>query len=179
VGGISLAGLGYGQPLFAAYSKLGPLGRSYAESFPYLAGVVATGTDLPTDATCVTLHPEAKDEHGLPVPVLNLNPHPNELTMQKFGIAKATELLEAAGAKRVMACASLPSSHNIGTARMSADPAAVVCDGNGRTHEVKNLFISDGSALASCNVGHPTLTIVALAIRQAEFIAESLRRGEL
>lgn len=179
VGGISLAAVGYGQPLFAAYAKQGPLGRNYAEMFPYLAGVVATGIDLPTSASAVSLHPDETDKHGLPVPVLNLDPHPNELAMQAFAIRKADELLTAAGASKIIPCASLPSSHNNGTNRMSANPADGVCDKWGRAHDVPNLFISDGSVFPSVTVGHPTLTIVALAIRQAEHIAAALGRGEL
>ena len=50
---------------------------------------------------------------------------------------------------------------------------------SGRSHDIVNLFISDGSQFASSFVGNPTLTIVALAIRQAEHIAEAMRRGEI
>ena len=127
----------------------------------------------------MTLHPEEKDQHGLPVPILNLDPHPNERAMQPYAIAKATELLEAAGALRIIPCASLPSSHNIGTNRMSRSPKDGVCDPWGRTHDIPNLFISDGSVFPSNTVGHPTLTIVALAIRQAEHIADALRGGDI
>jgi choline dehydrogenase-like flavoprotein len=178
-GGISLAAVGYGQPLFAAYSKMGPLGRNYAEMFPYLAGVVATGIDLPTSCTGVTLHPTEKDQYGLPVPILNIDPLPNELAMQKFAVDKAAELLDAGGARRIIPCASLPSSHNLGTNRMSRRATDGVCDAWGRAHDISNLFISDGSVFPSNTVGHPTLTIVALAIRQAEHIAEALSRGDL
>ena len=178
-GGITLAGCGYAQPLFAAYAKEGPLGRNYADLLPYLAGVVATGIDLPTTGSCVTLHPTERDQRGLPVPVVNLDPHPNEIAMQTYAIGRATDLLSAAGAGRIIPCASLPSSHNNGTNRMSAKPQDGVCDKWGAAHDVPNLFISDGSVFPAITVGHPTLTIVALAIRQAERIAESLRRGEL
>jgi choline dehydrogenase-like flavoprotein len=79
----------------------------------------------------------------------------------------------------MIACPPLPSSHNLGTNRMSCNPSHGVCNEWGQTHDVANLFISDGSQFPSANVGHPTLTIVALAIRQAEHIADAMRRGEL
>jgi choline dehydrogenase-like flavoprotein len=178
-GELSFAGLGYGLPLYASYGKQGTLGRSYAEALPFMAGVVATGSDLPMERNHVTLHQAEKDDSGLPIPVLNLDIHPNETAMQSVAIKRARDILEAAGARRVFVCPPLPSSHNLGTNRMSRSPRDGVCNQWGRTHDVANLFISDGSQFPSCNVGHPTLTIVALAIRQAEYIAEALRRGDL
>ncbi len=49
----------------------------------------------------------------------------------------------------------------------------------GQTHDIKNLFVSDGSQFASSGAENPTLTIVALAIRQAEYLATQLGKGEL
>jgi len=72
-----------------------------------------------------------------------------------------------------------PSTHNLGTCRMSARPEDGVVDGWGRAHDVANLFVSDGSVMATGGAANPTLTIVALAIRQAEFIAEELGAGRL
>lgn len=178
-GGLSFAGLGYGMPLYATFGKQGALGRNYAETLPYLAGVVATGADLPMAGNGVTLHADEKDQHGLPIPVLNLDIHANETAMMPFAIKRSGEILEAAGARRILPCPTLPSSHNLGTARMSRNPRDGVCNAWGQTHDVANLFISDGSQFPSANVGHPTLTIVALAIRQAEYIAEAMRAGDL
>ena len=62
---------------------------------------------------------------------------------------------------------------------MSAKPDEGVVDAWGRSHDVPNLFISDGSQFASANLGNPTLTIVALAIRQADHIAHAMARGDL
>jgi choline dehydrogenase-like flavoprotein len=59
-------------------------------------------------------------------------------------------------------------------ARMSREPADGVCDSHGRAHDVPNLYISDGSALTTPGSANPTLTIVALALRQAEHIAREL-----
>ncbi|MGD9604438.1 MAG: GMC oxidoreductase, partial [Gammaproteobacteria bacterium] len=59
------------------------------------------------------------------------------------------------------------------------DPADGVCDSFGRTHEVPNLYISDGSQFATSAAAPPTLTIVALAIRQAEHLAARLAAGDV
>jgi choline dehydrogenase-like flavoprotein len=67
----------------------------------------------------------------------------------------------------------------MGTCRMSGNPRDGVCNRYGQTHDVENLFISDGSQFTTGAAENPTLTIVALAIRQAEYIAERMRRGEV
>jgi choline dehydrogenase-like flavoprotein len=67
----------------------------------------------------------------------------------------------------------------MGTCRMSENPRDGVCNRFGQAHEVPNLFISDGSQFTTGAAENPTLTIVALAIRQAEYLAEQMRRGEV
>jgi choline dehydrogenase-like flavoprotein len=62
---------------------------------------------------------------------------------------------------------------------MGADPARFVCNRWGRAHELENLYISDGSVFTSSGCANPTLTIVALALRQADHLAGRLARGEL
>ncbi|MFC7655785.1 GMC oxidoreductase [Pseudonocardia benzenivorans] len=73
--------------------------------------------------------------------------------------------------------AALPSTHNLGTCRMSRRPGDGVVDRFGRAHDVPNLFVSDGSVFTTGAAANPTLTIVALAIRQAEYIATEYRTG--
>jgi len=72
-----------------------------------------------------------------------------------------------------------PSTHNLGTCRMSADPADGVLNEWGRAHDVPNLFLSDGSAMTTGAAANPTLTIVALAMRQADHIVAEMSRGTL
>jgi len=66
------------------------------------------------------------------------------------------------------------SLHLLGTCRMGNDPAKSVIDRYHRTHDIPNLFISDGSAFTSPGSANPTLTIVALALRQADFIGKQM-----
>ena len=67
----------------------------------------------------------------------------------------------------------------MGTARMSENPRDGVVNRYGQAHDVKNLFISDGSQFVSSGAENPTLTIVALSIRQAEYIAAQMSKGQV
>ena len=67
----------------------------------------------------------------------------------------------------------------MGTNRMSANARDGVVNKYGQTHDIKNLFVSDGSQFTSGAACNPTLTIVALAIRQAESIAGMMQRREV
>ena len=86
-------------------------------------------------------------------------------------------LYKAVGATSTHRTVPYPSTHNLGTCRMSERPEDGVVDTFGRAHDVPNLFISDGSQFTTGAAANPTLTIVALAIRQAEHLAVSLRAG--
>ena len=96
----------------------------------------------------------------------------------EFGLARLTLLVPSSRARRTISEAQPGSAHNIGTCRMSANPAEGVVNKWGQSHDIDNLFVSDGSQFTSNNTGNPTLTIVALAIRQAEYIAEQMRTNE-
>ena len=72
-----------------------------------------------------------------------------------------------------------PSTHNIGTNRMSDNPRDGVVNRWGQTHDIPNLFVSDGSQFTTGAAENPTLTIVALAIRQADHIAREMGAGNL
>ena len=83
-------------------------------------------------------------------------------------------MYKAAGAIRTFRTPPYPSTHNLGTCRMSASAQTGVCNKWGQTHDVSNLFISDGSQFTSGGAENPTLTIVSLAIRQADYIAKQM-----
>jgi choline dehydrogenase-like flavoprotein len=88
-------------------------------------------------------------------------------------------LSEAVGAKRVIDMPPYPASHNMGTNRMSEKARDGVVNRHGQAHDIKNLFVSDGSQFTSSGACNPTLTIVALAIRQAGFIENAMKRRDL
>jgi hypothetical protein len=94
----------------------------------------------------------------------------------------AADSLEAAGALRVTKAdvtAQTSSVHLLGTCRMGNDPATSVIDKYHRSHDVRNLFICDGSSFVTSGRGQPTMTIQALAFRAGEHIARFAKRGEV
>jgi choline dehydrogenase-like flavoprotein len=99
--------------------------------------------------------------------------------MRKHAQGQMSKMYEAIGAKRVVLGPVPPATHNLCTARMSADPRDGVTNAWGQTHDVKNLFISDGSVLSTPGAANPTLTIVALALRQANYISQQMKAGEV
>ncbi|MBW3607901.1 MAG: GMC family oxidoreductase, partial [Actinobacteria bacterium] len=88
-------------------------------------------------------------------------------------------LYASVGAVRTIRTPPYPATHNIGTARMSERPQDGVVNAFGQAHDVPNLFVSDASQFTTGAAANPTLTIVALAIRQAEYITEQLRAGSI
>ena len=134
---------------------------------------------MPQESNRVTLNASVTDKHGLPVPNVHFDDHPNDVAMRNHGYQQATLLYEAVGATSVQRTPPYPSTHNMGTARMSSRPEDGVVNEFGRAHDVPNLFVSDGSVFTTGAAANPTLTIVALALRQAEHIVDSLKKQEL
>ena len=181
-GGFLVTTAAYGLPFYGAF--LDPLrwGREHTnwiEAYDHIACSVVVGEDMAIETNRVRLHETEKDQYGLPIPRLHLDDHPNDFALKNYAIKKLCQVYDAAGARRVRDGPTLPSSHNLGTCRMSASPRDGVVNEWGRCHEVPNLFVSDGSQFASSTGASPTLTIVTLAIRQADHIAEAMSRGDL
>ncbi len=152
----------------------------YMDNYSRLAGLLICGEDPPQATNRIMLHPTQRDQYGLPVPVIQYAMHPNSTAMQKHGIAQTKALYESIGGKDVRGSEGVQiGCHNMGVARMSARPEDGVTNRFGQVHDIPNLFVSDGSVFTSSAAANPTLTIVALAIRQADHIAERMRRGEL
>ena len=119
----------------------------------------------------MSLHAENKDQYGLPTPNVHFDDHPNDIAMREHAFRQGQAVYDAAGARENYFVPPYPSTHNLGTCRMSADQKDGVCNAWGQAHDVSNLFISDGSQFTTGAAENPTLTIVALAIRQADHIA--------
>lgn len=157
-------------------------GKDYAAflgAYDHLAGVLMIGEDLPRADNRITLDPTVKDAHGRPVARVHVEEHPSADAMRRHGWGRAEAILKAAGALEVRHGIPFSATHCLGTARMSADPAKGVTDRFGRSHEIDNLFIADGSLLTSSGAENPTLTIVALALRQADHLSRQLASGAL
>jgi len=132
--------------------------------------------DLPEEHNRVTLDAVLKDSHGIPAPKIDYTVGENTRRMMGHGIARATEALEAAGATNIFASSTVLSSpgHLLGTARMGTDPQRSVVNEWGRCHDVRNLFIVDGSIWVTGGGVNPTSTIQALALYIADCIKKRL-----
>jgi choline dehydrogenase-like flavoprotein len=182
VGGYEFETLSLGLPFMAAFLDPGAWGRDFTsalEDYAQMAGMWIVGEDMPQESNRVTLHPEEKDAFGLPIPNVHYDDHANDLAMRNHAYKQGRAIYEAVGARRVFETPPYPSTHNLGTCRQSAKAADGVCNAHGQTHDIGNLFISDGSQFTTGAAENPTLTIVTLAIRQADYIAEQMSKGEI
>jgi len=173
---------GFGLAGVATNTVGGAWGRDYAriiEMYDHFAGMWLVGEDLPQAGNGVTLHPTEKDAHGMPVPVVHFKDHANDIAMRNHAYKAGTAIYQSLGAQQVFELPPFPSTHNMGTCRQSEKARDGVCDKYGRTHDIANLYISDGSQFTSGGAENPTLTIVALAIRQADHLADQLGKKQM
>jgi choline dehydrogenase-like flavoprotein len=181
-GGYELETLSLGLPFMAAFLDPGAWGSEFArkmEHYPNMAGMWVVGEDMPRETNRVTLNAEEKDKYGMPIPHVHFDDHPNDIAMRSHAMMQGAAVYEAAGAVESYETPPYPSTHNLGTSRMSENPRDGVVNKWGQTHDIKNLFVSDGSQFTTGGAENPTLTIVALAIRQAEYIADQMGKKEI
>ncbi len=136
-----------------------------------------TVEDLPEEENAITLDPELKDGDGIPAPRISYRLSENSRAALDFNVERAVEAHEAAGAVETIVSRMHADCgwHLMGTARIGVDPLTSVCDPFGRTHDVPNLFVADGSIFVTAGAMNPTATICAFALRQAEHIVETAR----
>jgi choline dehydrogenase-like flavoprotein len=147
---------------------------SFGKQFAHTTGMVVICEDLPEAHNRVTLDPTLKDSDGIPAPKISYKLSENSLRMLDHAVARSTEVLKAAGAHTVNFESPWKAAgwHNMGTARMGLDPRTSVVNEWGRAHEVRNLFIIDGSIFTTSAGVNPTSTIQALAL----YIADSIKQ---
>ncbi|ASJ75810.1 GMC family oxidoreductase [Granulosicoccus antarcticus] len=170
----ALGGFGVDQPI-----AWGAAHREIMDTvYPYLAGLTVVAEDLPEAHNRVTLDASLVDSDGMAAPKVEYRLGENTKAMLKHGTQRASEVLYAAGAKRVLAKNSdevwwRAGWHQMGTCRMGEDPNSSVVNGWGRCHDVKNLFIVDGSIFVTAGAVNPTSTIQALAL----YIGDSIKKN--
>ena len=156
--------------------------KSLIEAMPRAMVVATHGTSLPLESNRVDLDPDLKDAWGMPAMRVTYRDHPDDLKFAAFLQERGYEVMQAAGAQQVWKAPiteSTGSPHLLGTCRMGNDPATSVVDRYHRTHDVRNLFVCDGSSFVTSGRGQPTMTIQALAFRAGEHIANFARRNEI
>jgi len=159
------------------------LKRAAQEPGPWYVSMMGFGEMLPSHKNFVTLDRNHKDKYGLPVLNFDAAHQENEIMMGKAIIADAMEMLSGAGYRNVnsftMKANVGAGIHEMGTARMGRDPKTSVLNGWNQMHACKNVYVTDGSAMASSACQNPSLTYMALTARAANHAVEELKRGNL
>jgi choline dehydrogenase-like flavoprotein len=131
-------------------------------------GIIAE--DMPDEENRVVLDPVLKDLDGIPAPKIVYRMSENSRRLLQFHLARARESLEAAGAYETVVAPLIRETgwHLLGTTKMGHDPQTSVVDAYGRTHDIPNLFIFDGSIWPTSSGMNPTATIAAMSLRCAD-----------
>jgi choline dehydrogenase-like flavoprotein len=130
----------------------------------------------------VTVDPSRPDAYGIPIPVVHFRFGENDRLLWKEMGEKAHEILEAAKSRFMFSPASDLNgfaSHETGTIRMGSNPRTSVLNSFCQAHDVKNLFVVDGSCFTTFPEKNPTHTIMALSVRTSRYIASELKKRNL
>jgi glucoside 3-dehydrogenase (cytochrome c) catalytic subunit len=154
--------------------------RDYASAMISMGGF---GEVLARYENYVDIDPGMKDRWGIPVLRFHYKFSDNEKKMCEDMADTAQEMIEAAGFT-VTKLNREPltegwSIHEMGTARMGTDPKKSVLNQFQQSHDVKNLFVVDGSSHVSASCQNPTWTIMALAWRSCDYLIDELKKGSL
>jgi choline dehydrogenase-like flavoprotein len=142
-------------------------------------GIIAE--DLPDETNRVVLDPDLKDSDGIPAPKIIYRMSENSHRLLDFHLARAKESLEAAGAYETVVAPLIRETgwHLLGTCKMGNDPATSVVDAWGRSHDIPNLYIFDGSIWPTSSGMNPTATIAALSLRCADHLVRERANQEV
>ncbi len=159
------------------------LKEALTEPGKWTIGITGFGEMLPYQENRVTIDKTKKDKWGQYVLSIDCELKDNEMRMRKDMIADAVEMLEGAGIKNVRSFdnGSFPGMaiHEMGTARMGANPKESVLNAWNQMHDAPNVFVTDGSCMTSAACQNPSLTYMALTARAANYAVEALKKGNL
>jgi len=138
---------------------------------------------LPRYENYAEIDKDRTDAWGIPVLKIHADWSDNEMKLWRDAREQGAEMLEASGHKdiRMSGQPSVPGFgiHEVGTARMGADPKKSVLNGYAQAHDIRNLFVTDGAAWASTSCQNPTLTMMAITTRACDYISDQHRKGNL
>ena len=154
---------------------------------PWNITLDAFGECLPNPDNRVTAHASKTDVWGQPIAKIDFTVSENDRAIMAAAHRDAYEIFEAAGYTNINDWRSPDSLdegmggriHEMGTARMGRDPATSVLNGWNQSHDIPNLFVTDGSFMTSSAVQNPSLTYMAFSARAANHAADLLEQGAL
>lgn len=150
---------------------------------PWAVWMAGWGECLPYHDNRISLNPDVKDKWGLPLINVDFSFRDNEKKMMDDIKKSSGEMLEAAGFRDIETFnygkPGGSTVHEMGTARMGLDPKTSVLNGNNQLHAVKNVFVTDGSCMASSASQNPSLTYMALTARACDFAVNELKKGNI
>lgn len=153
--------------------------RSIAQVGDWKIAMWAQGEMLPSFDNTVSLHPKKKDKWGIPQLHFDVRWSDNDKAMMADAVTEADAMLSAAGYDDIKTGINGMSpgfgNHEVGTARMGADPKTSVFNGFGQSHDIPNLFCTDGATFCSVATQNPSLTFMALTARAVDFAANEFR----
>lgn len=144
-------------------------------------GMYAQGEMLPRFENNVSLHPTKKDKWGIPQLHIDCSWSDNEKFMMDDAAELAAEMLTKAGLKNVKSYTSYDKKfpgiaiHEVGTARMGRDPKDSILNGYNQTHDIANLFVTDGASFCSTSTQNPSLTFMALTARAVDYCVKEMK----
>ena len=153
---------------------------------PWHFGLGGSGEMIPRYENQVSLHPTLKDKWGMPQLHIDASFGDNDLKMQKDIADTAANILDMLGVKDIRQ--NIKSSkdwppgltiHEVGTARMGRDPKTSFLNANNQSHDVPNLFVTDGACMTSVAWQNPSLTFMAITARAAAFAAEAVKKNTI
>ena len=159
------------------------LKESLTEPGSWRFGLYGFGECLPYAENRITLNKDKKDKWGRPLVRIDCSFKENEQLMHEDMGATAGAMLEAAGFKEIVVSnkMSFPgnANHEMGIARMGRDPKTSVLNAFNQMHDVKNVFITDGSCMTSGSCLNPSITYMALTARACDYAVSELKRMNL
>ena len=149
----------------------------------YYVAMTCFGELLPYHDNKMYLNFEKTDQHGMPIITFDAKLRENETALRKDGVACAEEILEASGCVDIHshnnATAVGAAIHEMGTARMGRDPKTSVLNKWNQMHDVKNVFVTDGSCMTSSATQNPSITYMALTARAVDYAHSEIKAGRL
>lgn len=142
--------------------------------YNHMAGLKIVGETMPQESNCVTLSDDETDENGVPLAHVDFSFCNNDRRLYRHAQRFMRRLLEAAGGRELYE--SSGTAHLMGGCRMGFSPADSVVDGDGRSWDVPNLWICDGSLFPTAGGVNPSMTIMALAVHIADRLRVLARR---